>query len=99
MPRISSLMSQGGALWFCKTAIAVIPALLNVWEKTPDAEDSETLRATINAMRFAATSIAKEQLAERQILEDMEPSILSEDDESADKLKLLAEAVTYFTGD
>lgn len=98
MPRISSLMSPGSALWFCRTAIDVIPALLRVWENNKDPEEATALIASINALRFAATAIANEQLDEHNIETGFEPvSISTAQGSSQQKLKLLAEAVAFLT--
>ncbi len=100
MPRISSLMSPGSALWFCRTAIDVIPALLRVWEKTHNNEDSDALISSINAIRFAASSIAQEQLDEHSIATGFTPDIETGllPGSYNEKLKLLAEAVDYLKG-
>ncbi len=98
MPRISSLMSPGSALWFCRTAIDVIPALLRLWERNQDPEEGSHLIASINALRFAATAIANEQLDEHNIETGFDPvSLSAAEGTSQYKLKLLAEAVAFLT--
>jgi len=78
----------------------LFPRFFGFGKKTHNNEDSDALISSINAIRFAASSIAQEQLDEHSIATGFTPDIETGllPGSYNEKLKLLADAVEYLKG-